>query len=92
MHRSFKNRFRLSLTAKLVISLGGNYTTKYKGKMRFSLSIKEEEKADDFIKNHKCNQENNEEHIITYCFKPLGLGTMVAIRCDCKKERILNVF
>jgi len=50
----------------------------------FKLSKEQKEKADRFIKYHKCK--NSIPVRISYIFTSTGIGCIVIVKCDCGKE------
>ncbi|GEM_PF-1496648 len=65
--------------------------------INFTLSGKELRETLNFSKKHKCGLENDQRTgrkktgaiggSITYCFTPTSLGTMMAIKCACGKNK-----
>ncbi len=54
--------------------------------MNFELSLKELEKARDFVSTHKCSSTGGTiGGRFTYCFTPTGLGMIKEIQCACGK-------
>ena len=52
--------------------------------MSFELDEKQEEKFEEWRVKHKCKNKNKRE--MTYCFTPIGIGTIVVVKCSCGKE------